>query len=640
MRVALLLGSLLGASLAVGQPYDYGDDVDIDALTRRDDAASRIVVGRLPLSHNGSVPLRPEIRQMKGDPYRWDLFILALSMFQYVSQDDPTSWYQIAGIHGVPFVSWNGVEAAPGASQSGYCPHSSVLFPTWHRPYLALFEQEMHRMVSVIADMFPNDTDRQSYQKAASDFRIPYWDWAIDAPEGEPHFPDVFWNSTIEQNGPRGVQTIRNPLYAYEFHPKDEDAFIWSPLKNWDETKRAPNSTVSILDPPSNNSQVNDALLSKLPEIQQRLFILFSSYKDFNAFSNKGYAASQNMSTWDSIEAVHDIIHIYGGLKGHMTYVPLSAFDPLFFMHHAMTDRLVSIWQALNPQAWMRPELAGETSFTTLKGTIQQSNTDLTPFLASESGFFWNSDMSRNTEAFGYAYADIQPPLEGGPSSLQEELIKKITKWYGKSSLVGLRAKAQRGRRYPHEIRTFRNGAGRFAGRKPNVKLDAEDPPISSVVKNGRYTEWIANVLVNAEALDGNFAIYFFIGEVPEECVHWNSAPNLIGTVPIFAMNRNTGSQAKISGTLPLTMALSKMVAVGEIPYLGVDVVEPFLHENLHFRVLSSENEMIDPRLVAGLYVGIGSSDVKAPESESELPIWGPMTTRFEMWVDGVDFMI
>jgi hypothetical protein len=45
-----------------------------------------------------------------------------------------------SGIHGVPFESWNGVGAAPGANQSGYCTHSSVLFPMWHRPYLVLFE--------------------------------------------------------------------------------------------------------------------------------------------------------------------------------------------------------------------------------------------------------------------------------------------------------------------------------------------------------------------------------------------------------------------------------------------------------------------------------------------------------------------
>lgn len=44
------------------------------------------------------------------------------------------------GIHGVPFVPWNGVQAVPGGSQAGYCTHASVLFPMWHRPYVALYE--------------------------------------------------------------------------------------------------------------------------------------------------------------------------------------------------------------------------------------------------------------------------------------------------------------------------------------------------------------------------------------------------------------------------------------------------------------------------------------------------------------------
>lgn len=85
-------------------------------------------------------------------------------------------------------------------------------------------------MVNVIANMFPNGTERQAYQEAAMDFRIPYWDWAMGAPDGEGHFPDVFWHPVISQRGPRGVQNIRNPLFAYPFHPKDEDAFIWGPV--------------------------------------------------------------------------------------------------------------------------------------------------------------------------------------------------------------------------------------------------------------------------------------------------------------------------------------------------------------------------------------------------------------------------
>ncbi|KAM5345308.1 hypothetical protein ACJ41O_011170 [Fusarium nematophilum] len=584
-NILFLLGSLLGTLiLAAAQPYNYG--VDIESLTRRQEAGSRVVVRPLPLSRNGSVPLRPEIRQMKADRYKWDLFILALSMFQYVSQDDPTSWYQIA---------------------------------------------EIYRMANGIAGMYPNGTERQAYLDAAHNFRMPYWDWAIGAPEGEDHFPEVFWNATISQDGPRGVQNIRNPLYAYQFHPKDEDAFIWSPLRSWDETKRAPDTAVSETSPPSNNEQVNEALLSKLPEIQQRLFILFSSYKDFNNFGNKAWAVTQNLSTLDSIEAIHDIVHIYGGLKGHMTYVPLSSFDPLFFLHHAMTDRLVAMWQVLNPDSWMTPMPAGETSFTTTKGEMQDSTTPLTPFFASDDGTFWTSDMSRTTEAFGYAYADTDSSNTQG-QQLRDELIKKITKWYGESSLVGLQAKKRRLSRHFPARRPVKPRGEHFHGGRPNVRIDAEDPPFALVVKNGWYTEWVANVQVNVEALDGNFQVHFFFGEPPSDRGQWNFASNLAGTVAIFAMNRQTGSETMISGTAPLTSALMKMVAAGEIPNLEPRVSKPFLRETLQFRVLGSDGEEVDPREVAGLYVGISSSQVKTPEKDTELPKWGPMVSRIDMW--------
>ncbi|KAF4464633.1 tyrosinase precursor [Fusarium albosuccineum] len=633
MRGILLFVRLYGIFffflLATAQEYDYG--VDVVRMARRADLDSPVVVKQLPVSRNGTVPLRPEIREMKADPYRWDLYILALSMLQHASQDDPTSWYQIAGIHGVPFEPWNGVEPLPGANESGYCTHSSVLFPTWHRPYLALFEQQLFDLAHSIAVLFPNDTERQAYENAAREFRMPYWDWAMAAPEGEDHFPGVFWNATIAQYGPRGVQIVTNPLYSYKFHPKNEDAFIWSPLKRWDETKRAPDTAVSDISPPSNNDQVNAALLSRLPQIQQRLFILFSSYKDFNNFGNKAWAVAQNLSTMDSIESIHDIVHIYGGLKGHMTYVPLSSFDPLFLLHHTMTDRLVAMWQILNPDSWMAPMAAGETSFTTIKGDIQDSKTPLTPFFASENGTFWNSDMARTTEAFGYSYADTSASGKQG-QNLREELIKKISKWYGGSSLIGLRAQKWQARHQSPKIMHIKSRGEHFAGARPNVRIDAKDPPISWVLKDGRYTEWIANVRVNVEALDGNFGIHFFLGKPPRDCNQWNFASNLAGTVAIFAMNRQTGSETMISGTAPLTSALMKMVAAGEILHLGPGVVVPFLRETLQFRVLGSNGEEVDASEVAGLYIGISSSEVRAPETETVLPEWGEMTERIQVW--------
>jgi len=47
----------------------------------------------------------------------------------------------LPGIHGQPFVPWDEDGSAKVEDeQSGYCTHNSILFTTWHRPYMLLFE--------------------------------------------------------------------------------------------------------------------------------------------------------------------------------------------------------------------------------------------------------------------------------------------------------------------------------------------------------------------------------------------------------------------------------------------------------------------------------------------------------------------
>lgn len=55
-------------------------------------------------------------------------------------QHDPTLM-ALLGVHGAPFVDYAGVKAIDNLHEAyGYCEHVSNLFPTWHRPYLALYE--------------------------------------------------------------------------------------------------------------------------------------------------------------------------------------------------------------------------------------------------------------------------------------------------------------------------------------------------------------------------------------------------------------------------------------------------------------------------------------------------------------------
>lgn len=114
------------------------------------------------------------------------------------------------GIHGYPYRSWDGVN---GQFTTGYCSHGSPIFPTWHRPYLALFEQRVWQYAQSIAASYPDD-QRQTYIDAATTLRVPYWDWAVN-----PNMPESLAYQSIVINTPTGQQTMDNPLYSYKFHP-------------------------------------------------------------------------------------------------------------------------------------------------------------------------------------------------------------------------------------------------------------------------------------------------------------------------------------------------------------------------------------------------------------------------------------
>lgn len=134
----------------------------------------------------------------------------ALARFQAVDQKDPESYFQISGIHGRPYRAFDGVGS--DGNFGGYCTHSSVIFPTWHRPYVALYEQTLYKHVTAIANEYTDPGLKQRFQTAAAKFRVPYWDWALDST-----LPDIIARQAkVTVLTPQGQNTeIPNPLYSY-----------------------------------------------------------------------------------------------------------------------------------------------------------------------------------------------------------------------------------------------------------------------------------------------------------------------------------------------------------------------------------------------------------------------------------------
>lgn len=80
---------------------------------------------------------------------QWTLFILALEKFKAMTVEQKLSYFQIAGIHGFPETAWDSAPDPPKDPKNpgpgdnpfgGYCHHNTIAFPTWHRPYMLLFE--------------------------------------------------------------------------------------------------------------------------------------------------------------------------------------------------------------------------------------------------------------------------------------------------------------------------------------------------------------------------------------------------------------------------------------------------------------------------------------------------------------------
>ena len=153
----------LGALLAVASSFVAAHP----STSRRQDSGSFIHV----TGATGTIDWRQEVFTLQSDAAAWNIYLLALERFKNMPASDPMSWYQIAGIHGQPYVAWDNVGPCSNCSLAGYCTHQSTLFPTWHRPYLALFEQSLINNAIAAANEFSGD-DQTLYLEKANIIRM------------------------------------------------------------------------------------------------------------------------------------------------------------------------------------------------------------------------------------------------------------------------------------------------------------------------------------------------------------------------------------------------------------------------------------------------------------------------------------
>jgi tyrosinase len=536
------------------------------------------------VQEGGSAP-RLEIRQLQKRRKQWNLFIQAMERLQHEGQGKESSYYSISAIHGKP-TPWDGVGGSGGA---GYCPHSSNLFGPWHRPYLALIEQRLHSYAVQIANDFPAGTQRNAYRNAARTLRLPYWDWALPR---SPAIPQAITNSHVSVRRPSGRKVrIPNPLFAYRFHPLNPGDFGGAPQSQWQSTKRFPQGTGP--DAKSNEGQVVASFNANVGSYRSRVYNLFARKSSYNHFSNLGSGSRQ-----DTLEGIHNNIHSGFGPNSHMSIVPFSAYDPVFFLHHCNVDRILALWQHLYPKTYVKSHRQSQSTYTIAAGSVQGVNSPLTPFHRNKQGQFWTPKSARGTKIFGYTY----PELRGKTS--RRALRRKINRLYG-SRVSGVSGDISQQKIKARDVqpRTLND----------LVSIDFNFSP------DDILHEYVAKVTMPINPLGNSYSAAVFLGDFNRDPSTWLTEPNYIGSNSVLGMANQVDTETMVTAQIVLTQPLLNKFASGELESLDMETVLAYLKKNLKWH-LESNGQSLRRSEVPGVSVEVVSTNVKPPTDEGEFP--------------------
>ncbi|KAH9476336.1 prephenate dehydrogenase (NADP(+)) [Psilocybe cubensis] len=571
---------------------------------------SRIVITGV----TGGSPNRLEINDFVKNEKFFSLYIQALQiMASGTSQSDFQSFFQIGGIHGLPNKPWDGAVGSqpwdPNTQWGGYCTHGSVLFPTWHRPYVMLYEQIMQKHAAEVAAKYTVDT--ASWVEAAANIRQPYWDWAANAVP-----PDqVIAMKQVTITGPNGNKiTVDNPLYHYKFNPIDSS--FPRPYSRWPTTLRQPTSTRP--DATDNVTRLKNVLRAAQSDITMSTYSMLTRVHTWTAFSN--HTVGDGGSTSNSLEAIHDGIHVDVGGNGQMADPSVAAFDPIFFLHHCNVDRLLSLWSALNPGVWVSKGDSEFGSFTMPPEIPVDETTPLTPFWDSQTSF-WASSSTQDTTKLGYTYPEFNGLDMGNASAVKTAIGNIVNRLYGTSVFGSFAAAApssfgttaafaipaslpapeqsppataekateQHVLSAPSASRDIKEAE---SGHGPALHTHHIIPP-----SQGLY-DWTARIECKKYEIGTSFSVLIFLGTVPEDPNDWLVDPHFVGAHHAF-VNSSAGECANcrnqsdlvIEGFVHLNRAIVKHSGLSS---LAPDAVVPYLSKELHFRAQKVNGEVVE----------------------------------------------
>ena len=221
-----------------------------------------------------------------------ELAALRLAYTKVMQIADDRGYQYWAGIHGLPLPI-----SCKHSPENGY----DSLFLPWHRAYLYFFEKALQ-------DQVPGVT-------------LPWWDWA----SAESHTEGIPAAYAVPNLDGSPNPLHQGPITAI---PKSQwDAFRQA-LTEQGQPDPGDLPTVTVRDPDDPANLPAQAFVSQLTDRTTGP----STFKDFSQI----------------VEVqLHNNVH--GWVGGFMTDIPVAAYDPIFWAHHCMVDRLWWLWQLNHP---------------------------------------------------------------------------------------------------------------------------------------------------------------------------------------------------------------------------------------------------------------------------------------------------
>ncbi|KAF9240832.1 common central domain of tyrosinase-domain-containing protein [Melanogaster broomeanus] len=395
----------------------------------------------------GSVFDRIPVEELQKDyPYQWSLFVLVQPPLK-----NSISLMEIGGIHGKPYREWSGDRRTPSEAQAdfdhndkkdtnpipsrfgGYCNHTSVTFPTWHRPYVMLIEQAIGDYAENIAEQIANTFPEEgaNWVNAARQLRFPYWDWAHPRVETE-GFPSVFYEEELTIIATRRqMVTVPNPLSFLKFPYIPEDFStvtrrgLTAYFDLWPQTFRRSDQTK---EGNTNIDQVIASIKAGAEDMRTKVGMLFTFPDDGNGpmiwdqFSNTLNESRQDDDTTaiGALEAVHGSIHSF-----------VAGFDPFFYF---------ALWEWCYSDYWMENgyEVSGTLNSWTqvYNGKIEEDGEfgELVPW-RREDGTYWTNNDARfltpNAYPKYYSYKEflgVKVDVPAASKQEQQEARARIAK--------------------------------------------------------------------------------------------------------------------------------------------------------------------------------------------------------------------